>query len=160
MSALGINAADGGKTTRIIAAISAVDKGMVKQLRAEIDTEARSLAKEAQAHLQTMETKGKGSTGLRKRIAAGVIVNRAPGPANRAAVVINTSVAHVNEAPIPLGIETFKGWRHPVFGDREVWRPTRPRFQWFTLTMQSAEGPLTERFSETLDAAAEDIARA
>lgn len=159
MTEINVNVSDGGKSQRIAAALDATNASMLRQLRTEIEAVAQEKATETQAHLQGMPTTHSEHTGLRERIAAGVKVNNLLNNKKVTGVVINTVVEETAEAPIPLGIETIRGWRHPVFGHADRWVQQTPRFEWFSALMAPAEGELTDRFTGVLDTAAQEIAR-
>ena len=159
MTEIGISASDGGRLVRIADALAAAAQHIPVALQEEVDEEAQVHADLARGLLQEMPTHSGKSNKLRERIAAGVKVTDTSKP-DAPGAIVNVAVDNINEAPIPRGIESIRGWRHPVFGNRDVWVQQRPRYQWFSVTMEQVEASLTSRFSATLDDAAEGIARA
>lgn len=162
MPEFNVSATDSGKIERVVGALNSMDAQVVYKVRQHMEAEAERLAAEARAHLMQMPSKNFGGTDLRRRIAEGVVVSTPMTENTKTLVLINTVVDSISEAPIPLGIETLKGWRHPTFGKRGKgdWVAQKPQFRWFTLVMQPAEADLTAQITTTLGEIAEDVGRA
>lgn len=97
-----------------------------------------------------------GHTGMRAEIARGVRVRRvAPGT-----IRLTTQMSESDEAMLPRGTDMpRKGWRHPVFGNRDVWVRQHGPYSWFIDTMQDGEDNIRERLELVLERAAERIDR-
>lgn len=131
-----------------------IDRQIPRFIDQAIQKLAKELKKEAAAKaLEQPATKG-GHTGLRKDVAKGIGIVDIPD-----GVRITTSMPEEDEAIIPRGLDTEKGWRHPVFGKKDVWVRQRGEFSWFMDTMQDAKPRLGSRIEEILDDAAEQVAR-
>jgi hypothetical protein len=123
----------------------------------------RPAVREAKAKVRSLPVYGhSGHTGLRRKVARGVRVTSRLGDARRgSAIRVVTTMPQNNEAIIPRGLDHINGWRHPVFGNREVWvrqRAVRPG--WFTSTLADAREPIAERLERVLEEARDTIARA
>jgi hypothetical protein len=119
---------------------------------------ARDLAKEAQKKVREEPSKkaGPGPRGLRRDIARGVGVVEIEGGYR-----IYTSMPDEDEAIIPRGMDDRRrGWRHPVFGNRNNWVTQRGEFSWFMETMQDGRDMLEEKFTTALEDAADKVDRA
>lgn len=89
------------------------------------------------------------SSGLRESIAR-AIKARISTAGSGAAVRIRTSASELpaDQRKLPRYLDRDKGWRHPVFGNREVWVAQYGR-PWFGETLKK-EGPAVRR--EVLEA--------
>lgn len=122
---------------------------------------AVDVANEAAKVVQTIPTKGRKHTGLRKRIASGIDVRRL----STGKVRVQTSMLDHDEAIIPRGFDSpLKGFWHPVFGDRDpedrvTQRPGVP-YRWFRDTMPKALDIIRDDLEDMLDDEAEDIRNA
>lgn len=116
---------------------------------------AAFLAEKARRKVRVLPVHGHaGHTGLRRRVAAGVRVQDRP---NGARVV--TSMVERDEAIIPRGLDRAKGWRHPVFGNREIWVRQRPmKTGWFTDTMANGYDEYQDDMERMLEDSVEYIA--
>lgn len=148
----------GDEWIRVPNALGREDDRLPRAAAGESRQAAVSLAREAQRRVQRVNVVGgpEGSTGLRRRVAAGVRV-RPRGSGAR----VTTSMADRDEAIIPRGLDRSRGWSHPVYGNRNVWvrsRPSRPG--WFTDTFQDGRGDLEEAITDEIEKSANNIARA
>jgi hypothetical protein len=95
---------------------------------------------------------GTGHTGLRARVASGVGVRKGISTKSTAYFRIYTSMADVSESPIPRGLDEVKGWRHPLFGNKNHWYqsvPTKPG--WFTDTIADSDDDIERAIGNALD---------
>ena len=143
----------------VIRVLGREDRNISGKALKVVNKEAKVVAKAAAAKAMTIPAKGtEGHTGLRRDIAKGVKVV----PTDSGALV-QTSMPESDEAIIPRGMDSDKGWRHPVFGNREVWRGTQKnpgKFSWFMDTMKDAQLPISDGLMKILDDAADAIDRA
>lgn len=158
---LHIDISDDGKSALIRKSLTRLDAEVPAVMQADIDAELAVNIEAARSTLRDMPTHGDKSTGLRDRIAEGVTEIPQPVVTDHPMGLVNTFVDRPNEISIPRGIESIKGWRHPVFGRRtDKWMDQAPQYHWFTAPMEAAEAGLITRFTKTLDLAAEGVARA
>lgn len=116
---------------------------------------AESLAGKARRRVRRVPVVGRsGHTGLRRRVAAGVRVVNVP---NGARVI--TSMPERDEAIIPRGLDSPRGWRHPVFGNKSVWVRQRPlRSGWFSGTMEDGHDEFRDDLEDMLEDSVDYIA--
>lgn len=99
-------------------------------------------------------TRRTGHTGLRRNISRGVKIINIPG-----GLRVITEVPEEDQAIIPRGMDNARGWRHPVFGNRNNWvTQTSGSDSWFIDSMRSGYEPLRNRLIEDVNDAAERIA--
>lgn len=124
------------------------DRQIPKEVQDEIFRHARFASEEAKELIKGMPTEGNDHDPrpLRKDIARGVKLVRRPD-----GVTVQTSMPEEDEAIIPLGFDTRKGWRHPVFGNREEWVRQHGSYSWFMEPMQDMRAPLTDSIEDVLD---------
>lgn len=70
-------------------------------------------------------------------------------------------MADPDEAIIPRGLDRPQGWRHPVFGNKDVWvtqRPLRPG--WFTETFANGHDEIENALTDALEWARDTVAAA
>ena len=111
-------------------ALGRADRDIPRQVNKAIEKEQKENAKEAAKKVLQQPAKGEdGSTGLRKNVAKGVGVL----PLGQNGHRVYTSMPEKDEAVIPLGLDTKKGWRHPLFGrkGKGEWFTQRGEFSWF-----------------------------
>ncbi|MFE6223026.1 hypothetical protein [Streptomyces sp. NPDC057854] len=96
-----------------------------------------------------------GHTGLRSRVAAGVGVRKGISTKTTAYFRIFTQMSNAAELPIPRGLDSPKGWRHPLFGDKSFWFQSRPvKPGWFTDTIADSADEIERAIGNALDKAA------
>lgn len=98
--------------------------------------EMRRLAKAAAKGKQARRRRGPVlSTGLRESIARGVRARvQYSGFRYGAQIIAHTSQLPQSQRNLPRYLDSPKGWRHPVFGNREVWVGEKGR-PWFAVTI-------------------------
>lgn len=132
------------------------DHTLSLKLRDRLRNEVDPLVDKAKNNVRTLRVRGHaGTTGLRQRVAAGVFVRVNPGIGVR----VMTSMPQNDEAIIPRGLDRTSGWRHPVFGNREVWvRQFASKPGWFTDTLGDGRIPIERGLTDELEMAAHNIA--
>lgn len=145
----------GKEWTRVANELRAIQATFPTQLRKELRDAAKPLVDEAKAEAKNLSTGNKGSTGLRKRVAAGVRAKAGVG--ENAYLRIVTSMQDSREAAIPRGFDMPRGWKHPVFGMRDTW-VQQSGSTWFRETMARGQKPLEERLKKVMDEAVAKIA--
>lgn len=145
-----------------IRALGKVEKVTTAQLGKQYWAEGKILAKEASYRILEEPTHGFKHTGIRQEISDGVHVEGL-NEGDYTGVLITTSVPQEDEAIIPSGFDTDRGWRHPVFAPRDdpkPWVAQKGEFSWFASTMREAFPRLITMTCETLEEAAKVVAEA
>lgn len=146
----------GAEWGRVSRAITTEDKVIPNSSTRALRRLARRRAEIAKERVRSLPVRGSSgrSTGLRQRVAAGVFVEDVPNGAR-----VRTSMVQRDEAIIPRGLDRAQGWRHPVFGNREVWVRQRPlKTGWFTGTFEDAQGPAEDELEDILERSVQAIA--
>jgi hypothetical protein len=129
----------------------ASEKGLQKELRKAVREAAKPGRDAAKAAARAIPAKGRRTRGLRRRIARGVGIE-----------VTGTRVRIVTRMPsgmemLPRGFDTEKGWRHPFFGDRELWFQ-QPGHPWFRSTIAKTAPAARVEMKAAMDRVAARIA--
>lgn len=137
-------------------ALTQANRQLPRDFKNSINEVSRGLRDEARYQALQKFTARKGHSGLRRRVAAGVQIIQIEN-----GVRIITSMPEEDEAIIPRGLDGIRGWRHPVFGNRNRWvRQHQGADSWFLETMRRGHEPLRNRLIRNINEAAEDIADA
>ncbi len=141
------------------AALRAVDTQLPTQLRTRMRQAIQPAVARAKEKVRSLPVSGQaGTTGLRRRVAAGTRIQASTGRNARLRVI--TSMADPDEAVIPRGLDSAAGWRHPVFGNQDVWVTQRPqRTGWFTETLADGRDEVQRGLEDALEWAAEFVDR-
>lgn len=142
-------------------ALREIDNRLPSWMREEMREDIDPLVKKAQAAVQSINVLGgpAGHTGLRKRVAAGV--GYRAGVGRNPYFRVYTSMADPSESPIPRGLDQWRGWRHPLFGDKRYWFTSTPdRTGWFTDTIASGQDEIERALESALERAARRVDRA
>lgn len=139
-----------------IAALTVVEQRLPSWIDDQIGDAVDPIVNRAQAAAMRVNIQGgpAGSTGLRGRVAAGVGVRKGLSTKKNAYYRIYTSMTNVAESPIPRGMDSPKGWRHPLWGNKNYWyqsRPTNPG--WFTDTVSDGADDIERAIGRALDRA-------
>lgn len=146
-------------------------KQMRKELSKALRTAVKPAVAEVKATVRTLPvtttsagthgarargTKRTAERGLRAAIAAGVYTKIDYGNPN-IRIVVQASLP-ADQAKLPRYLNDPKGWRHPVFGNRDAWVTQRgkPYFEPPILRQRTA---IVAELVKALDATAETIAR-
>lgn len=142
-------------------ALTQANRDIPRDSSRELMAEARLLRDKARSAILAMPTPAQaGHTGLRKEVAAGVHVQRLPIAGDVSRVRIGTDMKERDEKRLPRGLDTtWKGWRHPFFGDRSRWYRQHGEYSWFMDTMEDGEDNLERRLYEVLRENRDDIAQ-
>lgn len=153
---LGINIDDGRDFHNAIRELKRADRDLPDDFVKSIREVARGLRDLAKARALLEPSRGTGHTGLRQSISRGVKnVNIEGG------IRVITQSREQDEAIIPRGMDTTRGWRHPVFGHMNRWvRQTSGTESWFMDTMKDGREPIRNRIINNINDAADRIARA
>lgn len=124
------------------------------QLHAGLDSIVGPTEAAVRAEALDLPAYGRKQSGLRGRLAAGVGVETDLGYLR-----FTTAMPEGQEA-LPRGEDSGTGgWRHPVWGDRNVWVHQNGG-SWFREPIGRDEKPIQERLNSVLEQAAENIGRA
>lgn len=140
------------------AALREVDSSLPRWIRDKLAGERDIAIREARAAVMAVDVVGgpTRSTGLRRRVAAGV--HSRSGVGSNPYFRIFTSMPTPSEAPIPRGLDRRQGWRHPLFGNKEHWFTSRPtREGWFTDTIASRRDEIERALEDALERAARHV---
>lgn len=152
---LGFNIIAGPEWVRVIAALGRVDEQLPGDLGDSIERDAERLAAVARGRVLGLPTpRNAGHTGLRAKVAAGVHVERQ----GTGGVRVQTSMPTKSEGIIPRGLDRPKGWRHPLFGDKNHWF-SNPGYDWFISTFSNAEDEVKRNLEDVLERAADSVER-
>lgn len=153
---LGFNIISGPEWERVIAALGRADEEMQGNLRDAIEDDAEDLAKVARGRVLGLPTpRNAGHTGLRAKVAAGVHVEKQ----GTGGVRVQASMPTPSEGIIPRGLDRPKGWRHPLFGDKNHWF-SNPGYDWFISTFSHSGDLIEHDLKDVLERAAKDVADA
>lgn len=142
---------------RVVRVLKIQDKTIPGKIRKSLRERAKPTIVKVKAAILKLPTEGRVHTGLRKRVARGVKLKINRGISN---VRIVTSVRDDEEAAIPRGLDTPKGWRHPVFGDREDWVQQGGHKEWFRDTIWQDRDSFDKGLQEVLQEARSEITEA
>lgn len=147
----------GEEFARVMKVLREQDKALAKNFRKELRIAVLVTVKKVQEAALAIHTEGRDSSGLRKRMAKGVALKTSR---TAQTMRIITRMKDPSEAMIPRGFDfPERGWRHPVFGDREHW-VTQHGDAWFIDTIGDDHKELAKALVDVLDKAAELIAAA
>lgn len=97
----------------------------------------------------------KGGTGLRATTARGIGVQVSPGRA-RVRIRLNPNVLPPDQRKLPKYLDRPQGWRHPVFGDRDVWVQQYGK-PWWAATIRPHLPAATREVAGAMDEVAREI---
>ncbi len=143
------------------AQLRTVDNRLPRWMEDEMDQAIRPLVEKAKDAVERVDVQGGPThpTGLRKRVAGGVGVRKGISTKDNAYFRIFTSMADPSESPIPRGLDSPAGWRHPLFGNKNYWfqsRPTKPG--WFTDTIADGADEIEAAIGDAIDRAIHMVA--
>ncbi|GGR52065.1 hypothetical protein [Streptomyces roseolus] len=147
----------GPEWKRAAAQLQAIENRLPRWIEEEVDEALKPVVARAKAAAMHTEVQGgpAGHTGLRSRVAASVGVRKGISTKSTAYFRIFTEMANQAELPIPRGLDSPKGWRHPLFGDKNFWFQSRPvRPGWFTDTIADSADEIERAIANALDRAA------
>lgn len=150
-----VSVTTGPEWQRVAAALDAQDKSLGDKFRREVREAGNLLAARAQAAVMRIPVTGTKHTGLRGRVAKGVGTK-----ITMSGVDITTSMNERDETNLPAYLDSQAGWRHPVFGNRDVWVHQDTGGSWFRATIESGRGDVEDRIHDIMEGAARDISRA
>lgn len=128
--------------------------GNPQAIRKELNSGLRDATRPAvlavKAEARSLPARGPKSTGLRRRMAAATSAQIRTGARNPT-VRVRVSRARMGEqAALPKLIDQYK-WRHPVYGNTEVWVNQYGKFRWFEKATESVADVVRKEVLRTID---------
>lgn len=120
--------------------------GLQKELERQLLRSARPVLLELRQAALALPSKGVGSTGLRKKIAAAT--RSAPRVGGVRFYVATAQLG--GQAMLPEKIHAAAGWWHPVFGRPPFVHQDSPAVPWFTTTIEANEGRLRQAVEDAV----------
>lgn len=158
----GVHVIFGPEFQRVVEALRELDKTFPGKLRKGMQDAVKPVVNKAKANMLAMPVKRGGGNDIRRKVARGIRVRAALGNASKdARIRIITTVPDADMAAIPRGMNSPKGWRHPVFGERSEWvvqHAARPG--WFLDPMQLNREYVRDEIEKLVDEAAKKVADA
>ncbi|MEU6674757.1 hypothetical protein [Streptomyces sp. NPDC046925] len=148
----------GDEWKRVSLALREVDRDLPDKLRKAMREAARPAAEDAKRRVKSLPVHGRKHTGLRRRVASGVAIQAGAG--RGLGVRIVTGMRDPQEASLPRYLDDPRGWRHPVFGQRDVWVTQHTGGSWFRATIAEHRPQMAHELERVLENAAETIAAA
>lgn len=147
----------GNDFRKVQAALRHVNRELPSKFRQKLIEAAKPAVKDAQARARAIQpTQGAGHTGMRGRVARGVRTVASPA-ADVPYIRIITSMPESDEAVIPRGLDRQEGWRHPVFGNMDVWVDQHTGGSWFREAIADHQEEFQRGQVEALEWAAEFV---
>lgn len=146
----------------LVRAIRAEEDG--KDLRKELAKNMRDALKpgaaEAKSGIMSMSSAGlRTSPALRSSVARKIRPEVKLGGRWSGARVKAFKTKNVRDFPnAPKRLNRAGGWRHPVYGNREVWVQQRGKVDWFDRAFQGREGVYKAAVEQAMEAMARRIA--
>lgn len=126
--------------------IEYVEREFPNWVHKDLSESMGSIKKNAARRIMEEATHGPKHTGLRASIAAGLKVTPYEG-AEGSGFSLTTTVPKPDEGAIPKGFDirlSARGWRHPVFGNKNKWVSQRGNISWFSDSVKE-ETPVVEQ---------------
>lgn len=131
------------------------DRRARERLGAELRNAMAPVVADVRSQALALRSNGSKHTGMRTRLAAGV---RAEANGNNVRVVAASPGPGMDA--LPRGFDNGpKGWRHPVFGNRDVWVQQRGG-SWFRDPIAKHHDPIERDLTNVLEGMAHRIAAA
>ena len=101
----------------------------------------------SRARTERGREKARRGAGLRQTIAAAIGVKLT---ANGIKIAVNGNRLPPKQRTLPMAIGARRGWRHPVYGNRDVWVTQRGR-PWFHPTLQKHAASFRRAIENVMD---------
>lgn len=156
---MSIRLQDSGDLRRVSRELRAMDnKEITKRFRKELRAAARPLVPKVKSAIRAIpSSEGYSADGLRGNLAKATRLEvKTTGKQAGVAIRVDGRKMPAHMKSLPAMVEGRKKWRHPVFGNREVW-VTQTREPYFYKTVRAA-GPAARRaVNRVLDGITKDI---
>lgn len=147
-----------GPEWKVVAAqLGVVENRLPQWIEEQMDDAIGPVVEKTKAAVMRVDVIGgpAGHTGLRSRVAAGVGYRKGVSSKSTAFFRIYTDMVNTTELPIPRGLDSPVGWRHPLFGNKNYWFQSRPANPgWFTDTISDSADSIERQIADALDRAA------
>lgn len=149
----------GPEFVRVANQLREINARLPTEFRKRMRNVARPAVADVKARVRALQLPGgpAGSTGIRRRVARGVTIKASV--TGNASLRVATSMADPSEAVIPRGMDTPRGWRHPVFGNTNNW-VQQPGSSWFREPLSGYQDEFERGLTQALEWAAETVADA
>lgn len=135
-------------------------KGLDRELRKGLREAAKPIADAERAAARGLPAKGGKSSGLRARMAAAVTVRYSSSKRNPGVRVhIPKRRMPEKEGNLPRYTQSPQGWRHPVYGNTEVWVQQVMAPGWWFNAARPHWGAARREINAAVDRIAKQIAR-
>lgn len=148
----------GDEWRRVSLALREVDHDLPSRLRKAMRDAAKPAAEDAKRRVRSIPVHGRKHSGLRSRVARGVAVQAGAG--RGLGVRIVTGMRNPQERMLPLYLDDPRGWRHPVFGNRDEWVTQHTGGSWFRAAIAEHRPEMARELTRVLEDAAETVAAA
>lgn len=147
----GIRAAAKPAVDDLKAAVMAIDSKVTGKSGASSGEVARA------QHAGSGKVQRKRSHGLRATIARSIQVKiTASGPRAGVRIRIDGSKLPEDQQKLPKALDSAKGWRHPVFGNKNVW-VTQKGKPWWAVTINKHEDEMRSRILAAMKETADKL---
>ena len=133
--------------------LTELNRSVPVSVQAAIRAVADEYLQLAQVRALEEPSKGLDRNHLRETVSRGVRLKNI----GSLGVRITTQMPVEDEAIIPRGFDSSRGWRHPVFGHKDRWVQQKGAFSWFLDTMQPMAPEALTAISKAIDAAVESV---
>lgn len=157
-SAVDVGVANRGADLRKLAAsLKASDRVIMTELRKGIRTAIRPMQNDAKARARKAPVKGTGHTGLRGRVAKTITTTVGVTPTRvYARLAASGKKMPSGQRSLPAMLEGTKPWRHPVYGNRNVWAQQSPH-PYFDPAVKAGAPGVNRAIDAAIDKAASHI---
>jgi hypothetical protein len=147
----------GPEIRRVATALRDIDKALPAKLRKDLKAAAKPLVLQAKANAKAIPVATPDRRRLRKRIATGVGIQASSGKRTR--IRITTRMPDSASAVIPRGLASPNGFRHPVFGNTNLWvvQTAARQNDWFMSAMDGGREEAMRNINRTLQEARDYI---
>lgn len=136
------------------AALNREESSASRKLHHAIEEATGPIIAKVQRAALALPARGRKHTGLRARLAAGV------RPEDTPSGVRIVASAEPGERALPRGMDNGpRGWRHPVYGNRDVWVQQRGG-SWFREPISESGDEVERQLTDVLEQMADNIANA
>lgn len=107
-------------------------KTLRRQMTKELRSAAKPLVPAVRSAIRSIPTTGAGHTGLRSRMAKATRLRvKTSGRDAQVAILVDPAKMPAGQKALPMEMEGVKRWRHPVYGNTDVWVTQKPHPYFF-----------------------------
>lgn len=153
----------GPEFRRAANAMRKVGRDLVQELEDTLTRDAYAMRESARQGIMRVPSSGRYGTNIRARTQQALKVEHDQatglfGKLARARIVLDDSMLPPEHSKVPMLLDRRGGWRHPVYGNRDVWVNQRGR-QWFRLRMMRFRRIIQADLKHTMDEAVKYVDR-